>query len=171
MIHAILNSSMVDLDELDRKILDLLQAEPGLNASALGERVGLSQSACWRRVQRLRDAGVIRDQPAVLDREKLGLNTMVFALVKLTSQGRSDLTEFSKAVESCPEVLDCYVLMGTVDFLLRIVTEDIKAYERFFFDRLSQLPGVQEITSNIALSEIKHTTSLPIPRGADSSQR
>jgi Lrp/AsnC family transcriptional regulator len=99
----------------------------------------------------------------VLDREKLGLSTMVFALVKLTSHGRSNLQEFSKAVESCPEVLDCYVLMGTVDFLLRIVTEDIKAYERFFFDRLSQLPGVQEITSNIALSEIKHTTALPIP--------
>ena len=152
----------VDLDPTDRRILEWLQQQPGINASELGEKIGLSQSAVWRRIQHLRDEGVIRDQPVKIDREKVGLNTMVFAHVKLTSHGRSNLAEFSDAVQEFPEVLDCYVVLGNVDFLLRIVTEDIKAYEQFFFEKLSQLPGIQEVNSSIVLSDIKHTTVLPI---------
>ena len=146
----------VSLDPTDRKILDLLQTNPGINATAIGERIGLSQSACWRRIQRMRDDGVIRDQAVILDREKVGLTTMVFAHVKLTSHGRSNLSTFAEDVKQYPEVMD------NVDFLLRIVTEDIKAYEQFFFEKLSQLPGIQEVTSSIVLSDIKHTTALPI---------
>jgi Lrp/AsnC family transcriptional regulator len=152
----------IDLDQTDRRILGLLQTEPGIRASEVGERIGLSQSACWRRIQRLRDEGVIKDQPAILDREKVGLSTMVFAQVKLTSHGRTNITDFADAVRRYPEVLDCYVVLGNVDFLLRIVAEDIKDYERFMYEKLSQLPGVQEVNSSIALSEIKHTTVLPI---------
>ena len=152
----------IDLDQTDRRILRLLQTEPGIRATEVGERIGLSQSACWRRIQRLRDEGVIKDQPAILDREKVGLSTMVFAQVKLTSHGRTNITDFADAVRRYPEVLDCYVVLGNVDFLLRIVAEDIKDYERFMYEKLSQLPGVQEVNSSIALSEIKHTTVLPI---------
>jgi Lrp/AsnC family transcriptional regulator len=144
----------ISLDQTDRKILDLLQSSSGINAAAIGERIGLSQSACWRRIQRMREDGVIRDQPVILDREKVGLTTMVFAHVKLTSHGRSNLSTFADDVKQYPEVLD--------DFLLRIVTKDIKAYEQFFFEKLSQLPGIQEVTSSIVLSDIKHTTALPI---------
>lgn len=150
------------IDQTDRRILQLLQTEPGINATAIGERIGLSQSACWRRMQRLRDEAVIKDQPVILDREKVGLSTMVFAQVKLTSHGRSNLTDFADAVRRYPEVLDCYVVLGNIDFLLRIVAEDIKGYERFIYEKLSQLPGVQEVNSSIALSEIKHTTVLPL---------
>ena len=150
------------IDQTDRRILELMQTEPGINASAIGEQIGLSQSATWRRIQALREEGIIKDQPVILDREKVGLSTMVFAQVKLTSHGRSNLTDFAETVRSYPEVLECYVLLGNVDFLLRIVAEDIKDYERFMFEKLSKLPGVQEINSNIALSEIKHTTVLPI---------
>ena len=150
------------LDHTDRKILDLLQTEPGINASAIGERIGLSQSACWRRIQRLREEGVFSDHPVILNREKVGLTTMVFAHVKLTSHGRSNLSDFADAVRSYPEVMDCYVLLGPVDFLLRIVAEDIKAYEQFFFEKLSQLPGIQEVNSSIVLSDIKHSTALPV---------
>jgi Lrp/AsnC family transcriptional regulator len=152
----------ISLDATDRKILDLLQHEAGINASAIGERIGLSQSACWRRIQRLRDEGVFIDHPVMLDREKIGLTTMVFAHVKLTSHGRSNLSAFAEAVRSFPEVMDCYVLLGQVDFLLRIVAADIKAYEQFFFEKLSQLPGIQEVTSSIVLSDIKHSTALPV---------
>ena len=152
----------LDLDPIDRRILEWLQKEPGINAGELGEKIGLSQSAVWRRMQSLREKGVIVDQPVKIDRQKVGLNTMVFAHVKLTSQGRSNLAEISDAVRQYPEVLDCYVLLGNVDFLLRIVTEDIKAYEQFFFEKLSQLPGIQEVNSSIVLSDIKHTTVLPI---------
>jgi Lrp/AsnC family transcriptional regulator len=152
----------VSIDSIDRKILDLLQNQPGINAAAIGERVGLSQSACWRRIQRLREEGVFKDHPVILDREKIGLTTMVFAHVKLTSHGRSNLSAFAEAVRSYPEVMECYVLLGNVDFLLRIVAEDIKAYEQFFFEELSQLPGIQEVTSSIVLSDIKHSTALPV---------
>lgn len=152
----------VALDPTDRKILNLLQTAPGINATAIGEAIGLSQSACWRRMQRMREGGVIHEQPVTLDREKVGLTTMVFAHVKLTSHGRSNLSSFADAVREYPEVMDCYVVLGNVDFLLRIVAQDIKAYERFFFDKLSQLPGIQEVTSSIVLSDIKHTTVLPI---------
>jgi len=152
----------IELDHTDRRILGWLQQQPGINAAELGEKIGLSQSACWRRMQRLRDEGVINEQPVRIDREKVGLNTMVFAHVKLTSHGRSNLAEFSEAVSRYPEVLDCYVLLGNVDYLLRIVTKDIKSYEQFFFEKLSQLPGIQEVNSSIVLSDIKHTTVLPI---------
>ena len=150
------------IDATDRRILSLLQTEPGINASAIGEKIGLSQSAVWRRIAGLREQGVIRDQAAKIDREKVGLNTMVFAHVKLTSHGRSNLSAFSEAVQRYPEVLDCYVLLGNVDFLLRVVTEDIKAYEQFFFEKLSQLEGIQEVNSSIVLSETKHSSVLPI---------
>ena len=159
---ATLIMQSVSIDHIDRKILDLLQTESGINAAAIGERIGLSQSACWRRIQRLREEGVIQERPMVLDREKVGLTTMVFAHVKLTSHGRSNLSAFAEAVKSFPEVMDCYVLLGNVDFLLRIVAADIKAYEQFFFEKLSQLPGIQEVTSSIVLSDTKHTTALPI---------
>ena len=152
----------IAIDQIDRRILEILQQAPGINATAIGEAVGLSQSACWRRIQRLRDEGIIKDQPVKLDREKVGLDTMVFAHVKLTSHGRSNLATFAEAVSAYPEVLDCYVLLGNVDFLLRIVTQDIKAYEQFFFEKLSQLPGIQEVNSSIVMSDIKHTTVLPI---------
>ncbi|MEM1176244.1 MAG: Lrp/AsnC family transcriptional regulator [Pseudomonadota bacterium] len=152
----------IRLDSTDRRILSLMQTEPGINAAAIGEKIGKSQSAVWRRIASLREAGVIRDQPTKIDREKVGLNTMVFAHVKLTSHGRSNLSAFSEAVQRYPEVLDCYVLLGNVDFLLRIVTEDIKAYEQFFFEKLSQLDGIQEVHSSIVLSETKHTSVLPI---------
>ena len=152
----------VEIDRLDRELLQLLQTESEITASEIGERIGMSQSTCWRRIQRLRDEGLIQDQLVTLDRKKAGLNAMIFAQVKLSSQGRSNLAEFSDAIQSFPEVLDCYVLMGNVDFLLRIVAADIDAYERFFFEKLSTLSGVQEITSSVALSEIKHTTALPL---------
>ena len=152
----------IAVDQIDRRILELLQGEPGINAAAIGERIGLSKSACWRRIQRMREDGIILEAPVRLDRQKVGLNTMVFAHVKLTSHGRSNLAAFAESVADFPEVLDCYVLLGNVDFLLRIVTTDIKAYEQFFFEKLSQLPGIQEINSSIVMSDVKHTNVLPI---------
>jgi len=152
----------IEIDELDRKILRLLQSDASLSATAIGEQVGLSQSPCWRRIQRLKNSGLIKAQGLVIDRKKLGFDTMVFAHVKLTAHGRSKVAEFGDTIRQFPEVLECHLLLGQVDFLLRIVTPDLEAYERFFFERLSQLPDVQEVTSSIALSEVKHTTELPI---------
>lgn len=150
------------LDSFEKKILTVLQADASLSNSEVAERVGLSPSPCWRRIQKLRDEGVIRKQVVLLDRKKLGLNAQIFAQVKLNTHGRQHLDEFAAAIREFPEVLEAYVLMGSVDFLLRVVAADIEAYERFFFEKLSRVPGIQEVNSVVALSEIKATTALPV---------
>ena len=150
------------LDRYERMILRVLQQDASLSMAAIAEQVGLSQTPCYRRIERLEREGVIKARVALVDRAKVGLHAHVFAQVKLNAHGRANLDEFTSAIQGLPEVLECYVLMGTVDFMLRIVTRDIQAYERFFFDKLSQLPGIQEINSTVALSEIKATTALPI---------
>lgn len=157
------SSAAPALDRFEKRILALLQEDGSLSNAAIAERVGLSASPCWRRIDRLEKEGFIKRRVALVDRGKVGLNAQVFAQIKLDAHGRANLDEFTEAIKAFPEVLECYVLMGTVDFLLRIVATDIEAYERFFFDRLSQLPGVQEVNSTIALSEIKSTTALPLP--------
>lgn len=153
---------MTELDSFEINILRELQRDANQTTAEIAERVGLSASPCWRRVDRLEREGFIRKRVAIVDRRKVGLNAHVFAQVKLNAHGRANLDEFSAAIRSFPEVLDAYVLMGAMDFMLRIVAKDIDAYESFFFDRLSKLPGVQEINSTVALSEIKSTTELPL---------
>ncbi|MCP8892065.1 Lrp/AsnC family transcriptional regulator [Sphingomonas faeni] len=152
----------IDLDKWDRRILMILQQDASLSTAAVAEAVGLSTSPCWRRIDRLEREGIIKRRVALVDRAKVGLKAQVFAQVKLNAHGRANLDEFSAAIRDVPEVLECHVLMGSVDFMLRIVAADIESYERLFFERLSQLPGVQEINSTVALSEIKHTTALPV---------
>ena len=156
---------MTDLDPFEIKILREMQRDASQTTAEIAERVGLSVSPCWRRIDRLEREGFIRKRVALIDRRKIGLNAHVFAQVKLDAHGRANLDEFSEAIRGFPEVLDAYVLMGTTDFMLRIVAKDIDAYERFFFDRLSKLPGVQEINSTVALSEIKSTNELPLGDG------
>lgn len=153
---------MIDLDRYERRILRELQRDAGQTTAEIAAKVGLSASPCWRRIDRLEREGVIRARVALVDRRKIGLNAHIFAQVRLNAHGRSHLDEFSAAIRAFPEVLDAYVLMGQTDFMLRIVAPDIDAYERFFFEKLSKLPGVHEITSTVALSDIKSTHELPI---------
>jgi Lrp/AsnC family transcriptional regulator len=151
-----------NLDLFDLKILREIQSDSSRSTGELASCVGLSQTPCWRRLQRLRTEGYVKAEVALLDRQKLGLKAQIFALIKLSAHGRSHLPDFAKAIQSFPEVMECYVLMGSMDFMLRIVTNDIETYEKFFFERLSQVSGVQEINSIVALSEIKSTNTLPI---------
>ena len=151
-----------DLDRGDTRILDLIQEHGDLSAAEIAERLGMTASTCWRRVSRLEELGVIRKRVALLDREKVGLNVLVFSHVKLAGHGRDALLKFEQAVRQHPEILECYTLMGETDFLLRIVCRDIKSYEAFFLDHLSRFPGVQSVHSSIALSVIKETTALPV---------
>lgn len=152
----------VEIDAADARILDAVQDDAGLSTVELAARAGLSQSVCWRRLQRLRSEGVIRQESALLDRQKLGLETVVYVQVKLSAHGRAHLSEFSDAVLGFPEIQECHLLMGAYDFLLKIVVEDIGSYERFFLERLSRTPGVQEFNSSVAMSEVKSTTRLPV---------
>jgi Lrp/AsnC family transcriptional regulator len=154
----------IALDSADLKILSALQDDASLSTVELADLAGVSQSVCWRRIQRLKDEGVIRRQVTLLDRDKLGLETQIFAEVKLSAHGRANLSDFSDAIRAFPEVMECYLLLGAVDFLLRVVTENIRAYETFFFEKLSRLPGIQEVNSIVVFSEVKATTSLPLAK-------
>ena len=150
------------LDKVDLRILDLLQREGALSVAEVASRTGLSTTTCWRRIQALEQSGVIKGRVALLDRASLGLDVTIFAHVKLSTQGRDAIAAFAEAIRERPEVLDCYTTMGEWDFMLRVVTRDIKAYEAFYLDHLSKLPYVQSINSSVTVTVIKETTVLPI---------
>ena len=152
----------ISLDPIDRRILSLLQSDASLTAAEIAESVNLSQPPCWRRIKRLEDNGYIDRRVAMLNRRRLGLNVVIYTEVKLTANGRKEVGAFESKIRSFPEVTECYVMLGRIDFLLRIVTKDVESYERFFRDHLSQLPSVQDINSSVALSEVKYTTELPL---------
>jgi len=152
------------LDKIDHKILAALQEDASRSAAEIAEAVGLSQSPCWRRIQRLRDDGYILKIVALLDRNKLALRSQLFVQVKVTRHDQASLEEFSKAIQEFPEVMECHVVLGVFDFLLRVVTKDMDAYEKFYFEKLSRVPNIREVNSFVAASEIKATTALPIRR-------
>jgi Lrp/AsnC family transcriptional regulator len=152
------------LDSIDRRILEVLQRDAALSAADVAARVGLSTTTCWRRIQQLEQTGVIKGRVAVLDRAALGLDVMVFVQVRLSTQGRDAIAQFDRAIRDRPEVLDCYTLTGEWDFCLRIVTRDMKEYEAFFLDHLSKIPNVQSVNSSIAVTVVKESTALPLPR-------
>jgi Lrp/AsnC family transcriptional regulator len=151
-----------DLDEADLRILDVIQRNPPMSTMELAERVGLSQSPCWRRLTRLKEAGYIRDQVTLLSPEMLGYHTTVFASVKLSAHGRANLNEFVEVVNRTPEVLECYPTMGPFDFLLKIVVREVEDYRQLIYSRLLNLPTVQEINSTMTMGAEKATTALPI---------
>jgi Lrp/AsnC family leucine-responsive transcriptional regulator len=151
------------LDETDRKILDQLQADGRMTVQALSEAVGLSPSPCLRRVRLLEDGGVIKRYVALVDQRAVGLPVSVFASVKLERQREDELDRFAAAVAEWPEVVECYLMTGPRDYLLRIVVSDLDAYEAFLKAKLTRLDGVASIESSFALSQIKYTNVLPLP--------
>jgi Lrp/AsnC family transcriptional regulator len=154
------------MDKTDLRILDALQTDATRSTADLASAVGLSPSPCWRRISLLEESGVIRKRVALLDRDRLGLNVLVVVNVRLTSHGRQSLAAFEERVRQLPEVMQCFTVMGAIDFVLMVVATDIRAYERFMREHLSQLPGVHGIESNIVMTTVKDTTALPIELAA-----
>ena len=144
---------MIDLDATDRAILRALQADATLKASALGRRVGLSQPACWRRVRRLTEAGVLGPRRLDLDLEALGFGVTVFLGVKLALKGRVSLQDFERAVAAIPEVQTVEHVLGLYDYRLRVVARDLPDFERVLRRRIMTLPGVGQVEANVLLSE------------------
>lgn len=151
-----------NLDKTDQSILDLLQRDCSLSSAAIAERLNLSQSPCWRRINRLEEQGYIRRRVALLDRDRLGMDIVVFATVNLTATGRQDLLRFEEDIVAYPEVLECYTMAGIWDYLIKIVTRDIRHYEQFVRDTLSANAAIREIHSHMAVTEIKNSTALPL---------
>lgn len=150
------------LDSIDRRIVSALQSEGRLSNVDLAERVGLTPAPCLRRVRALEEAGVIRQYAALVDPHALGLGVTVFAQVTLDRQVKSRLEVFERAIRDRPEVMDCYLMTGDADYLLRVVLPDVEAYERFLNEALTRVPGVASIKSSFALRQVKYSTALPI---------
>jgi Lrp/AsnC family transcriptional regulator len=161
----------ITLDLIDRKILNLLQEDGSLSISELSHKLKMTPPPCWRRVRRLKDAGVLQRQVWLVNPAAIGLNTFVYAAVKLAAHDQQAVLRFRERIKDWPEVLECYVLLGATDVLVKVVVRDIQYYEDFFFKKLSQLPGVREVNSSVVMSEIKKTASLPVyPPRADPSR-
>ncbi len=144
---------MIELDETDRALLRLMRNDARQSAQAMGRKLGLSQPAVWRRINRLGEAGVLRGRRLVLDKEKLGFGVTVFLGVKLATKGRVSLEDFERAVSAIPEVQTVEHVLGLYDYRLRVVARDIPDFERVLRRRIMTLPGAGAVEANVLLSE------------------
>ena len=152
----------MNLSATDVKILRLLQHDASLTAAEIAEQVNLSTSPCWRRISRLEKDGVIDKKVALLDAEKLGMGLVVFSRISLAKNDESSLHDFEERVRRFPEVVECYSVTGSADYFLKIITRDIKHYDRFLRRHLIQIPMVRDVNSNVAVTRIKYSTELPL---------
>ena len=152
----------MNLSQTDVHILSLLQSDASLTAAQIAEQVNLSPSPCWRRINRLEKAGLITRRVALLDPEKLGLGLVVFARIRLSKNDEASLEAFEDKVRDYAEVVECYTVTGSADYFLKIITRDIKQYDRFLRRHLIQIPLVRDINSNVAVTRIKYSTELPL---------
>lgn len=150
------------LNRKDRAILRELQSDARLTIKQLAEKVGMSSSACWRRVRSLEESGVIDRYAAILNPARAGFALSSMTLVSLARHEERNVENFIKEVRRHPEVLECFATSGEADFHLRVVVEDIDAYNRFLDDFIFRIPGVSQVRSNIVLKEIKADTALPL---------
>lgn len=152
-----------ELDAIDRRILAVLQREGRASHARLSELVHLSAPQCFRRVKRLEDAGVIEGYVAQLARERLGLGVLAFVSVTLGGGRPQDIARFRTVVADIPEILECHVVTGEADFLLKVVADDLRSFSTFLLDRLGRHFDSVTTRSEVSLEEIKRTTALPIP--------
>jgi len=146
----------------DVAIMASLQQDSTVSTAALADRLNSSQSPIWRRINRLEEQGVVQRRVALLDRNALGMEIVVFATINLTQTGRQNLLAFEREVERHPEVVECYTMAGIWDYVLKVICKDIRHYEDFSRNTLLSGDLVREIHSHIAVTEIKNTTELPI---------
>ncbi|EDM46490.1 Lrp/AsnC family transcriptional regulator [Marinobacter algicola] len=152
----------VDLDKLDQRILSVLQQDGRISNQLLAEQVGLSPAACWRRVRTLEENGVILGYSARLDPESVGQGLCVLVNLSLQRHNLDSTAEIEQQVSSYPEVLQCFAVTGSADFVLRVVVPDMASYDRFLNSKIFTLQGIAQVHSNFALREIKNTETIPV---------
>jgi Lrp/AsnC family transcriptional regulator len=156
------NALADELDPIDARILDILQQDAGLSVAEVADRVGLSASPCWRRIKRLEDSGFIRKRVTLLDAAKLGLDFEVYAIVKLSLPSSENLDRFETAIADWPEVVQCSTITGREDYVLRVITSDMHAFDKFLRGKLLTLGIVSDCESHIVTRGVKNVTSLPL---------
>lgn len=153
----------VRLDEVDRKILSLLQQDASLSMDQIAERVGASKTPVWNRIRKLREAGVIRRQVAILDPEALGLEACFFVLIRTSEHDRDWAARFLHALRTRPEVIEAHRLAGDIDYILKVQVRNARAYDRFYQSLISEVK-IHNVTALLSMEEIKATSALPIPQ-------
>ncbi|MDG2521036.1 Lrp/AsnC family transcriptional regulator [Caulobacter segnis] len=151
----------MDFDTIDRRLMAILQEDATTPIAELAERVGLSQTPCWKRVKRLQDAGVITKRVALLDRDALGLGLTVFVAIRTNRHDEEWLEAFATGARGLPEVVELYRMSGEVDYLMKVIVKDIAAYDRFY-KRLIATAPLSDVSSSFAMEQIKFTTALPV---------
>lgn len=149
------------MDKFDKKILKILQDDCTLSVSDVAEQVGLSTTPCWRRIQAMEKSGIIKGRVALADPEKLNVGLTVFVMIKTNQHNPQWLSDFAQIAEEFPEIIEFYRMSGEVDYLLRVVVSDMKAYDSFY-KKLIDKASFADISSSFAMEEIKYTTALPI---------
>lgn len=153
---------MADLDQQDIKILEILQNNADKSSAEIAETLNMSQSPCWRRINRLEQDGFIDRKVALLNREALGMDLVAFTTINLSAAGRRNMERFEEGVLKLDEVIECYTMTGAWDYMLKVVVRDIRHYEKFVRTHLLELPMIGEVHSHMAVTEIKNTTELPL---------
>ena len=149
------------MDKIDRKLLALLQADSTQSIAAMAEQVGLSQTPCWKRIQRLEADGIIMRRVALLSADKLGLGLTVFVSIEAGDHSPGWLDAFAVLVQGCPEVVEVHRMAGDIDYMLRVVVADIPAYDAFYKRLIAAVP-VKNVSSRFSMEQVKFTTALPI---------
>jgi Lrp/AsnC family transcriptional regulator len=149
------------MDAIDRKILGVVQDDASISVAEIGQRVGLSSTPCWKRLQRLEADGVIIRRVALIDPEKIGLGITVFVSVETSDHSQDWLRRFAEVVTAMPEVMEFYRMAGDVDYMLRVVVHDMQSYDTFYKKLIATVP-LKNVTSRFAMERIKSTTALPI---------
>jgi Lrp/AsnC family transcriptional regulator len=149
------------MDAIDRKILAVVQDDAALSVAEIGQRVGLSSTPCWKRLQRLEADGVITKRVALIDPDKIGLGITVFVSVETGDHSQEWLKRFADVVNAMPEVMEFYRMAGDVDYVLRVVVQDMQSYDAFYKKLIATVP-LKNVTSRFAMERIKSTTALPI---------
>jgi Lrp/AsnC family leucine-responsive transcriptional regulator len=153
------------LDPMDLRILDELQRDGSLSNVELARRVHLSPSPCLARVKALEAAGVIDRYVALASAQALGLGLNVFISISLRTQGKESLADFERRIAEHDEVMECYLMTGDRDYLIRVAVADMAALEKFIMEQLTPIPGIEKIRSSFALKQVRYKTALPLPRG------
>lgn len=152
----------MSIDIIDRRILDILQKDGSLSSAEVAAQLNMTTPPCWRRIRRLKDEGYLLKQVWLVNPDAMNLKVTIYANVKLVTHDKEATTAFRLQVQTFPEVQECYILLGVSDVLIKVLVSDIKEYEDLFYNQISQLPGVKEVTSSVVLSEVKSSTELPI---------
>lgn len=153
---------MRELDEIEKQILEILQTDASLSSNEIAERIGSSQSPVWRRINNFERSGIIKSKVALVDAKKLGFGIEVSVRIKMTEHGRQALSEFEQAICKFPEVQECQLLLGEIDFRLRVIARNLDDYEKFLRFHLMQMQGVREIESSVVVRNVKDTRKISL---------